>query len=73
MKLVANWRHVLRKAWSVRLILLAGVLTGIEVALPLLGDAYPIPTGIFASLSFLVTMAAFVMRLVSQKAFRDGE
>lgn len=73
MKLVADWRHVLRKAWSVRLILLAGLLTGIEVALPLLGDAYPLPTGIFAGLSLIVTMAAFVMRLVSQKAFRDGE
>ncbi|MEJ5083871.1 DUF7940 domain-containing protein [Ochrobactrum sp. MYb379] len=73
MKLVADWRHVLRKAWSVRLILLAGLLTGIEVALPLLGDAYPLPTGMFAGLSLIVTMAAFAMRLVSQKAFRDGE
>ena len=71
MQLVPDWRHVLRKAWSVRLILLAGLLTGIEVALPLLGDAYPIPTGIFALLSLIITMAAFVMRLVSQKAFRD--
>ncbi|MCD4511551.1 hypothetical protein LQT97_09900 [Brucella pseudogrignonensis] len=73
MQLVPDWRHVLRKAWSVRLILLAGLLTGIEVALPLLGDAYPIPTGLFAILSLVVTMAAFVMRLVSQKVFRDGE
>lgn len=73
MQLVPDWRHVLRKAWSVRLILLAGLLTGIEVVLPLLGDAYPIPTGLFAILSLVVTMAAFVMRLVSQKVFRDGE
>ncbi|MCX2696407.1 DUF7940 domain-containing protein [Ochrobactrum chromiisoli] len=73
MQLVPDWRHVLRKAWSVRLILLAGLLTGFEVVLPLLGDAYPIPTGLFAILSLVVTMAAFVMRLVSQKVFRDGE
>ena len=73
MQLVPDWRHVLRKAWSVRLILLAGLLTGVEVVLPLLGDAYPIPTGLFAALSLIVTMAAFVMRLVSQKVFRDGE
>ncbi|KAB2788117.1 hypothetical protein F9K97_03155 [Brucella anthropi] len=73
MQLVPDWRHVLRKAWSVRLILLAGLLTGVEVVLPLLGDAYPIPTGLFAILSLVVTMAAFVMRLVSQKVFRDGE
>lgn len=43
MQLVPDWRHVLRKAWSVRLILLAGVLTGIEAVLPLLGDTFPIP------------------------------
>jgi hypothetical protein len=73
MKLVAGWLHVLRKAWSVRLILLAGILSGLEVALPYLGDAYPIPTGVFAALSVLVTMAAFAMRIISQKEFRDGE
>ncbi|MDR6434601.1 hypothetical protein [Brucella pseudogrignonensis] len=54
MKLVAGWRHVLRKAWSVRLPLLAGFLTGFEVALPLLGDAFPIPTDLFAFASFFI-------------------
>ncbi|MCX2698346.1 DUF7940 domain-containing protein [Ochrobactrum chromiisoli] len=68
MQLVPDWRHVLRKAWSVRLILLAGLLTGIEVALPLLGDAYPIPTGIFALLSLVITMAAFVTCQASRMA-----
>jgi hypothetical protein len=36
MKLVANWRAVLRCAWSIRLMILAGLLSGVEVALPLL-------------------------------------
>lgn len=49
MKLVANWRRILRKAWSVRQILLAGVLSGLEVALPCIGDADLIPTGAFAA------------------------
>ncbi|MRN66530.1 putative membrane protein [Brucella sp. 10RB9215] len=73
MHLVSDWRRVLQKAWSVRLILLAGVLSGLEVVLPFLGDNFPIPSGAFALLTFVVTMAAFVMRLVSQKVFRDGE
>ena len=73
MKLIADWRRVLRRAWSVRLILLAGILSGLEVALPFIGDAYLIPTGAFAALSVLVTVAAFAMRLISQKEFRDGE
>ncbi|WP_247997415.1 hypothetical protein [Brucella tritici] len=73
MQLVPDWRRVLRKAWSVRLILLAGILTGIEAVLPLLGDTFPIPSGAFALLTFFVVVAAFVMRLVSQKVFRNGE
>ena len=47
MKPVANWRAVLRKAWSARLMLLAALLSGAEVVLPLLGGILPIPTGIF--------------------------
>ena len=34
MKLVSDWRHVLRNAWSVRLIVLAALLSGLEVVLP---------------------------------------
>lgn len=66
MKLVADWRRVLRYAWSARLILLAAVLSGIEVALPLVAGFVSVPAGIFATLSFLVTVAAFVARIVAQ-------
>ncbi|MFK0685965.1 hypothetical protein SD208_16815 [Ochrobactrum sp. BD67] len=62
MKLIADWRRVLKHAWSVRLILFAGILSGLEVALPSIADAYLIPTGAFAALSVLVTMTAFAMR-----------
>ena len=40
---VHNWRKVLRYAWSIRLTLLAAVLSGIEVALPFF--EYSIPGG----------------------------
>ena len=68
MKLVANWRAVLRRAWSIRLLILAGVLSGLEVALPLIDGVLPIPTGSFAVLSFLATAGAFVARLVAQSS-----
>ncbi len=71
MKLVSNWRRVLRHAWSIRLLLAAALLSGLEVVLPYLGDAFPIPTGAFAALTFIVTVVAFVMRIKSQKVFRD--
>lgn len=67
---IHNWREVLRYAWSIRLMILAAALSGIEVALPFIG-ALPIPTGIFAALSALTTAGAFVARLVAQKDVKD--
>jgi len=71
MRLAANWRAVLRRAWSIRLILIAALLSGIEVALPLVGDVLPVPPGVFAGLSFLTTAGAFFARLVAQKGVSD--
>ena len=44
MRLINEWRAVLRRAWSIRLMLLAGLLSGIEVVLPLLDGVLPIPS-----------------------------
>jgi hypothetical protein len=71
MKPVHNWRDVLRKAWSIRLMLLAALLSGAEVALPLLDGVLPIPPGIFAALTFVTVGAAFIARLVVQKGLSD--
>lgn len=67
MRLVTNWRAVLRHAWSVRLILLAIVFTGIEAAWPYLDGLLPIPRGLFALLSGLVSSAALYARFIAQK------
>lgn len=60
-----KWKTILRRAWSVRLIALAGVLSACEVILPLYGDV--LPRGLFASLSFASVSGAFIARLVAQK------
>jgi len=72
MRLVANWRAVLRRAWSIKLIILAGILSGAEIALPLIQDLLPIPRGVFAGLSFLATAAGLVARLVAQQSVSGG-
>jgi len=64
-KLYDNWRDILRKAWSIRLMILAGVLTGVEVVLPFFSHA--LPNGLFAALSGVTVGAALVARLVAQK------
>ncbi|MBN9046219.1 MAG: hypothetical protein J0H18_11205 [Rhizobiales bacterium] len=73
MKLGSDWKRVLKHAWSIRLLVLAGILSGFEAALPLLGDSLPISARAFAILTLITVAAAFVARIISQKEFRDGE
>lgn len=63
-----NWRQVLKRAWSVPLIVVAAVLTGIEAMLPFI--ALPFLPGLFASLSLAVTAGAFVARFLAEKEGR---
>lgn len=64
MKLISDAKDVLMKAWSVRFILLAGALSGLEVVLPQLADHFPPKT--FVVLSGLCTFAALIARVVAQ-------
>lgn len=75
MTLYENWTEILKKAWSVRFMLLAGLFSGIEAALaglqPVL-DEKGVPAGLFAALSGLATAAALVARVVAQANLKDG-
>lgn len=64
MNLHEEWRWIVRKAWSFRLILLAAVLSGLEVVMPLVQSV--IPAKVFGFASFVVTAAALVARVVAQ-------
>lgn len=63
-QLVADWRWVLRRSWSVRWIAAAALLSGLEVALPYIIDGWP--RGIAGLCSFACTLAAFVARFKAQ-------
>ena len=65
MRVKDDWRNVVRKAWSVRFMVLAFVFTAAEVMLPFFSDA--VPQKLFAVLSGLAVAGAFVSRLVAQK------
>lgn len=60
-----DWKAIVKKAWSIRLMLLAGLLSAVEVVLPFFSDA--MPRGVFAALSGMSVGGAFVARLVAQK------
>ena len=69
---IADWRRVLRHAWSVRMIALTAIFSGLEVGFAVFADNPPIPRGLFASLSSATTIAAVWCRFVSQKEFRSN-
>ncbi len=69
MRLLSDWQAILRRAWSIRLMLLAGLLSGAEVILPLFVEA--IPRNLFAALSMLTIGGAFVARLLAQKGLSE--
>lgn len=65
MNLNTEWRAIVRKAWSVRLMALAFAFTVAETTLPFFSDV--VPPRLFAVLSGLSVAGAFVSRLVAQK------
>lgn len=68
MVLVDNWRTVLRRAWSVRLIALACLLTGAEAIALVLGvDWLPGSEVVRAGVLFGLSAAALVARIVAQR------
>jgi hypothetical protein len=71
MQLLPNWRAVLQRAWSIRLMILAGLLSGAEIALPLLDGFIDIPRGLFAALSAAATCGAFITRLLAQRGLSE--
>ncbi len=68
MRLRDDWRLILRRAWSVRLMVLAGVLSAAEMLLPMVADE--MPRGTFAALSALTITGAMIARVVAQRGFR---
>ena len=65
MRLDDQWRVILRKAWSARLLAVAVVLSAAEVLLPFVSDRFP--RTVFAVLSLVVVCGALVARVVVQK------
>jgi len=72
MKLLRDWAHICRRAWSVRLALLSAVLSAIEIALPYFAPATP--SRRFAAAAAALALAAAIARIVAQpKAFQHDE
>ncbi|MGP4801943.1 DUF7940 domain-containing protein [Agrobacterium cavarae] len=53
--------------------MLAGLLSGLEVFLPIIDGSVEIPRGLFAALSGAATCAAFISRILAQKGVSDAD
>ncbi len=64
--LIPDWRLILRKAWSVRLAVLAAAFSAAEVALPFFTPFFPDRT--MAVLAVLASTGAVIARIWAQPA-----
>lgn len=74
--LSSQWEKIVRHAWSVRWLALAGLLSGIEAALPYLFDLGVMPRWASRALIIampIIIMAAFVARISAQKEFEESQ
>jgi len=62
--LLDDWRRIARRAWSIRLSIVAAVFTAAEVVVPLFGGM--LPHGAFVLLAFSASIGAAIARLVAQ-------
>lgn len=62
--LIPDWRLILRKAWSVRLAVLAAAFSAAEVALPFFTPFFPDRT--MAVLAVLASTGAVIARIWAQ-------
>ena len=76
MNLHPEWKRIIKKAWSIRWILLAGFFSGLEALLAVVtgfGVTLPIRPGVLAILSFFAANFAFVTRLLAQKELKGNQ
>jgi hypothetical protein len=66
--LLPDWKEILKSAWSMKLMIVAGILTALEVVLPLFVE--DMPRGLFIAVNLLVIPAAMVARVMTQKGFQ---
>jgi hypothetical protein len=68
MKLHDDWKHLLRKSWTIRWQAAAMMLDTVQMTAPLFSDSFR--PGPFAGLLFVVALGGIVARLLAQP--KDG-
>ena len=71
-QLIDNWRDVLLKAWSVRLILLAGLFSGLQAAMGVVPVEliHSLPAWLWPVATLVVTGGALASRIIMQESLK---
>ena len=64
--LIRNWRQVLEKAWCVKFNIFATLFGALEVVVALV-QPDGIPSGMFAGIAAVISIASNVARILAQK------
>ncbi|WP_276122579.1 DUF7940 domain-containing protein [Pararhizobium qamdonense] len=73
MKLRADWKKILKNAWTVRLFLFAAAMSGLEAVIPYLPAFLAINPIWIAILTPLTCMLGIYARLVAQKSISGDD
>lgn len=69
MKLLADWRRILRRAWSARFAALAAVFSVAEAAMPFILPKFP--PRMAASIAAVMAVLSILSRVVKQPKMHD--
>ncbi len=69
MRLHSKWRLILRRAWSIRLIIISAIFSAAQLVIPVYGDV--LPRDAFAILSAIACAGAIIARVLTQTDLHD--
>jgi protein-S-isoprenylcysteine O-methyltransferase Ste14 len=68
-----DWKKLIKKAWSLRLMAVAGLLSALEGTIQYIPYLASLPPGLFSAVTFMVIGAAFYMRLIAQRNMKNTD
>ncbi len=66
MTLLPDWKDVLTRAWSVKFLVLAGLVSGCEAVMQVMGDGF-LPAGVGPAVVGLLSALGILARVLAQK------
>ena len=70
MSLLPDWRSILKRAWSVKFLTMAAVVSGCETILQVSGNAL-LPAGVGSAITGVLASLGILARVLAQKEAED--